>query len=98
MQLQGLVRHQLSKNESELEESPLKKKSIIEPFYFLSTDFYLILFLFGLHGATFIFTLEVLDIAQGLTSAAFVQIFPCIILFPIVLANRNLDHVNMLSK
>jgi len=36
------------------------------------------------HGAAFLFMLEVLDVAQGLTSAAFVQMFPCVILFPII--------------
>lgn len=66
VQLQWLVRHQLPKNKSELEDS-LLKKSIITPdfgFSFQVRVFYVVLFLFGLHGATSLFKFEVLDIAE----------------------------------
>lgn len=100
VQLQWLVRHQLPKNKSELEQSPLKKISIIKldlAFFFHLQVFYLILFLFGLHGATSLY------IWDPWHSTRFDLSFLCSNLslysfFFILLANRNLDHVNMLSK
>lgn len=84
VQLQWLVRHQLPKNKSELEQSPLKKISIIKLdlgfFFFIYRFFTSFSFYLGcmeLH----LFIFEILDIVQGLTSASFVQIFPCIVFF-----------------